>query len=453
MYTYSFFSFVADVGLLGFLTKNDLTHPITVGKRRIPIVAGPVLVQDIEFLLDLPDLGAFDKDVVLPGEAFVYENVTTILPVKKRLRLIEEEESDVSQEVYFTNDVHVGLNQEGVTPGLVMSRMEEHNEVAPEIEGDNAVFPEIESRDQVVSVIVEGHDQVVPEIEIVEGHEVLLEIAAGHDQVVPEIAEGHEVLIMDEPNVASREELLARVADLSQRNYALLVSNDEFLRLVDIYKKKCEDISCHSDEVTNSLHQLKGDLATAHAINEVNECAINALRVENEDLQTKNALTSSGYDVVLGELGRIKGLEANLGNTMSSMYQENVQLNQDLTWVLHSAVPQLLTMVFQSAEFDQEFSKVQSVMKEHERRVLERDARDLLSAGVADELLPGFDPSTTQRVAQALADLKKRNWKCVNEILQATHFSPALLRFVLNSDGDSSSYGSNNAGPAPLGNP
>ncbi|GJW12041.1 hypothetical protein Tco_1577868 [Tanacetum coccineum] len=188
-----------------------------------------------------------------------------------------------------------------------------------------------------------------------------------------------------------------------------------------VYQKRVE-------EPTNFLHQTKGMLAMAQAMNGSMQNSVNGLRFENERLKSHYSMSCASYSSIFSDLNRAKGLEANLSRKASALERENSTLRRDLDWVMKKAIPRMLSRVFRSEQFDRELVKVQKVFVKRGRELGRQEVRDLL---MANQRLLGCDPNLPCKVKDVVIGLKKVKWECMETIVSSSDLSPNLIRSVL----------------------
>nr|GEW36914.1 hypothetical protein [Tanacetum cinerariifolium] len=182
-----------------------------------------------------------------------------------------------------------------------------------------------------------------------------------------------------------------------------------------------------AEDLTNSLHQTKGMLDMAQAMNRSTQNAVNGLSSENESLKSHYSMSCASYSIIFGDLNRAKGLEANLSRKVSALEREKLALRHDLDWVMKKPISKMLVRVFRIEQFDRELVKVHKVFDERGRELGRQEARDIF---MADQRLPGCDPNLPHKVNDVVRCLKKVKWECMETIVSSSDLSPNLLRSV-----------------------
>nr|GEV88327.1 hypothetical protein [Tanacetum cinerariifolium] len=117
-----------------------------------------------------------------------------------------------------------------------------------------------------------------------------------------------------------------------------------------------------------------------------------------------------------------------ISNTLHLLSEKNERLRHKLSWIIHEAIPRML---LRSEEFNLEMLKVCDVIIEQGRELGRREAQGLSLSVVGDGSIGDLDPTMMEKIAQAVAGLKKESWACIDTIIKAPELSYALLHYVL----------------------
>ncbi|GKG19469.1 hypothetical protein Tco_0376568, partial [Tanacetum coccineum] len=117
----------------------------------------------------------------------------------------------------------------------------------------------------------------------------------------------------------------------------------------------------------------------------------NVLRYELNDMKGKYTSACSSYTHIAKELEKSRQQETSIGKMVLLFSDENERMKQEL---MREAQGPSLSMTADGGNVD-------------------------------------LDPSMMEKIAQAVAGLKKETWACMDTIIKALELSYALLRYVL----------------------